>query len=527
MLDEAAKLKGYVDTINQLADLASGWIDVGSFTVSGPQGQTLLNAANAALGDLGLANWSSLVSVNGGGIDFTGFKNQVINLLPGGVGDEVNSLFDSLAAGDDGNGLSFTYPIVTEPSDVILGMLMGQDKNMVTAALTYKDDFDASFKIPIIPLFFIQVTAEANIDAYAQVGYDTRGLREAIAPLYNGGNFDSSKILDGLWIDPTTHVDVGGTVEVGPGFGVPDVVTFDLLGGSTGSLHANIDNPLNRDKIRPFAGDLTDRLFDVNGKISGVVSGTLKVGVDTPLGFVGFDKTWNFVEYTLYQFDTDRIGIPSSLVPPPPAQAVLFNYDPSTYTLTLNAGPYAGLRHQSEEVINETFSIEHLAHVVTFIPITGLIVTDVFEISAFGVTQLFTGRVDRLFADMGDGNDTIRVTDPYGGTLYSLYGGSGDDTIDIDGYVDEYIEGGDGHDTIDAGNGSLTGHQNNVDGGPAPTSSLSAAGCCRTSSWEARFTSIATIPTTSPKTSSRSTTKRPRATTSMTSSAISPDTPRR
>ncbi len=92
--------------------------------------------------------------------------------------------------------------------------------------------------------------------------------------------------------------------------------------------------------------------------------------------------------------------------------------------------------------------------------------SDTFDISAFGVTQRFVGRVDRVYADMGDGNDTIKVIDPAGHTLYSLHGGSGDDTIDIDGSVDFAIYGEAGKDTIDAGYGTVTGFHNRIDGGP-------------------------------------------------------------
>ena len=93
---------------------------------------------------------------------------------------------------------------------------------MVSIALKYKEHFDESFPIPIIPLFFVQVNANFDVDAFAQIGYDTRGLREAIAPLYTGGNFDAGKTLDGLWIDPTTHLDLGGDVGLGAGVGIPE-----------------------------------------------------------------------------------------------------------------------------------------------------------------------------------------------------------------------------------------------------------------------------------------------------------------
>ena len=134
----------------------------------------------------------------------------------------------------------------------------------------------------------------------------------------------------------------------------------------------------------------------------------------------------------------------------------------------MNAGPNAQLRNTGDEQQqkDESFTIDHVSHLLLFLPGSGLIVADQFDVSAFGITQRFTGPdVDRLYADMGDGKDTIKVTDPFSSTLYSLYGGDDDDNINIDGNVDEYIDGGDGNDTIDAGNGLVSDHANGVIGG--------------------------------------------------------------
>ena len=160
----------------------------------------------------------------------------------------------------------------------------------------YFNEFDHVIHIPVVPLVNIDVTAKAHIEAFAQVGYDTRGLREAIAPLYSGNNFDGGKLLDGLWIDHSTHLYVDGSVDVGPALELPDFAKLSVQGGLAANLHVDLAGP-NR-PIRPFAGDLTDRLFNVSGKLSAFVSATVKAGVDTPLEFVGFDKTWTFAEAT-------------------------------------------------------------------------------------------------------------------------------------------------------------------------------------------------------------------------------------
>ncbi len=476
VINEAATLRDYANKINTLAGSANGAIDLGSFTITAPGHSSLLDEAKAALGDLGLGNWTNLVSADHG-IDFEGLKTQILHLIPGSVGDDINSLWDQLNPPADKSGLTFTYPIVTNPGDVVLGMLLGQDKDLVTAKLRLNEHFDEAFPIVVIPLLVVEVTARGGVDGFAQIGYDTHGIKEAIAPFYNSttahpGNFDAGKILDGLWIDPATHLDVDGLIVVDAGPAIPGLAKFTVGGGLSGHLHAEVDNPHARDKIRPFAHDLTDRLFTVSGSLDGVVTGEIKVGFDTPLGFVGFDKTWTFASTPLFAFSSDHIDIPTTLIPPPDTPPQLFAYDEPSHTLILLVGPYAGFRGVGTDQKDESYTINHVSHVRFLAPPGApgdpvrFIILDTFDISAFGITQRFTQEVDRVLAEMGDGNDTVIVNDDASDTLYSLRGGDGDDTIDVNGSVDVAITGGDGFDTIDAGNGRASAHQDSVDGGP-------------------------------------------------------------
>lgn len=175
--------------------------------------------------------------------------------------------------------------------------------------VTFSDDLnfplDESFPIYIIPdFFFIKIVATANIDAHIGVGYDTHGLAEAIAPLYQGHDFDVSKVLDGFYIDANTHFHIDGTVGALPGIGLdgPIAAEFEVGGtvttGVTASLHipssGSLSDPSEPDRIRPFAGDLQNVMFDVSGSVKAAISAESKVGVNTPFGFIGFDKSWNF-----------------------------------------------------------------------------------------------------------------------------------------------------------------------------------------------------------------------------------------
>ncbi len=477
-LNSIVTMRNYANTIDDLASAASGWINVGSFNISSPGGSSLLTTAAAALGNLGLGNWTSLVTADGG-VNFDGIKQEIIAALPAGVGSQVNSLFDSLSGSADGGGMQFTYPIITDPASVALGLFLGQDADMVTFSDQLTLPFDESFDIDIIPGFFIHVTAVANVDAFIGVGYDTRGLRDAIAPLYGGGSFDTSKLLDGLYIDKTTHADVNADLEAGPGVGLDtDVLKLDfrVTGGLTGSLHMNIDNPTGDPKIRPFAGGLTNQLFDVSGSLNAVLDATLQAGVNLPdpIGFVGFDKTWDFVSVPLYQFTTTTLPIPPELIPPVSQPVSLFTYDSTTHTLTLNAGLTANLRGPNgfPDAHDETFTIDHDYYFFLIVPSNNpnvppkRVYFSRYTISGMGFTQTFDGEVDNIDADMGDGKDSLTVIDQFSPTVYTLNGGTGDDTISVEGNVQVHISGGDGNDTIQAGNGSTDPNApSSVDGG--------------------------------------------------------------
>ena len=65
-----------------------------------------------------------------------------------------------------GNGLTFDFPIAENPGGVALGMLLGQDADLVTVTGRLDQHLDRSFDIKIIPGFFIEVIAMADFDAF-------------------------------------------------------------------------------------------------------------------------------------------------------------------------------------------------------------------------------------------------------------------------------------------------------------------------------------------------------------------------
>ncbi len=456
----AAKLRDLYATLTSLADRnAAGLIRLGNFSVSGPGGNSLLNTS-AALSNLGLPDWSSLVT-SGGGINFEETKRLLREEL-GAVGGEIADVLTKIASkagpgGGDKAGFSFSFPIIENPSKVALGMFLGRDENLVSVGLDINLELKKDIFIKIVPGVSILIRPNASVNAATEIGYDTRGLREAMQPLYAGSSFDPNKLLNGLWISGSTHIDVSGSVGVGPVLGLPDFATVDLVFDVGLNVHAGLYNPSNLPKLRFFTGDFDDgKLFTLSGEGKASLSATIKVGGEIPLvGFVGISKTWTFLETTFFRFTTDSVPMPGSMVNRPvivPQLFVIETFGEGQKLLRLNTADRATLRDIEEDEKNENFQIEvvgyafRLGQLPAFVP--------VIDVKAFGIVQRYTGQVDYIMAEMGDGNDTVQVTDWHTKIRYSIHGDEGNDNINVDGNVPVYITGGDENDTIDGGNGT-------------------------------------------------------------------------
>jgi hypothetical protein len=469
-------LRGYYQKVSSLAG-HGGWLDLGTFNISGNSGNLLSEAASqigtVALDGLGRLlpiqpDWSNLISPNGTP-NTVAIKDQIRALLGNTVGNEVVGIFEQLTKSEQKDGLKFAFPIIDSTSDVVLGMLLGKDKDLVTVEGKLTFDFSKEIRFRPIPLVFIVLDGQANFLAEAKIGYDTLGLREAMKPLYDGEGFRPERLLNGLWIGKDTHIDASGQMRLRGEFGVPNVLIGGVGGGFDIDFDVDISNPRNLDKIRPTRGDLQDRLFSVSGQMTAFADVDIKIGFQAPppVGFLGFHKTWRFAEAPLFEFKSDSIAVPGDLVPPPEAQEGpgLFTYFPEQRQLQLNVGDTAAFRGLSPGAREENFTVKHVGRYTVPVISTGLNRTyDVFDITFLGTTERFEeGVVDRFVADMGSDNDTLTVIDTFSPILYRLTGGGGDDVIDVDGNVDaqlfgDYrdlpVQGDEGNDTLDAGNGN-------------------------------------------------------------------------
>ena len=151
MIQSVDKLRHYSDTINSLAGRGKDkWISFGDFTISGPQGNSLLATAAAALGDLGLDNWTDL-AFSGQGLSLDAFKQQLRDALGETIGGAVDQIYDSLTGENQGTGLIIDIPVAKDPTGVAMGFLLGQDHDLVTVTGKLNLTVDELINVSPIP----------------------------------------------------------------------------------------------------------------------------------------------------------------------------------------------------------------------------------------------------------------------------------------------------------------------------------------------------------------------------------------
>ena len=463
----AAKLRDLYTTISTLADRnTDGAIRLGDFKVGG-DGHSSLLTTPAALTNLGLNKWSTLVTTSGG-LNFAQIQSNLRSEL-GDVGGEIADVLTKISSkaggGSEKGGFSFSFPVIENPSAIAMGMFLGRDEVLVSARLDLDLKFKRDILIQIIPGVSIKIAPQGSVTAVTEIGYDTRGLRDAMQPLYTGSGFQPDKLLNGLWISSDSRIDANASVGVGPVLGFPDFVTLDVLGSVRLGVHAGLHNPLGLPKLRFFAGDFGDRLFDFSGTGTADLRATVKVGGELPLiGDISWTKSWTFAEITFFKFDSDFAPLPGSIANRVVVTPQLFAVENigNLKALVLNSGDRAHLRGTEIDEVNEDFSVELVDYVIKIGQIPPLV--PVFDVRAFGFVQRYEGNVDVVLAYMGNGDDTLHVTDWRSKISYFLHGEGDNDKINVDGNVPVFIRGGEGDDTIDGGNGTAAAGRFTFDG---------------------------------------------------------------
>ena len=105
-LNSIVNMRNEIATIDSLASAASGsWISIGNFNISGPNNSPLLSTASAILNDIGLNNWSSLIS-SGTVPSIDTIEQEIDQVLGSDIGGQVNQLLTQLSGGSSDAGCS-------------------------------------------------------------------------------------------------------------------------------------------------------------------------------------------------------------------------------------------------------------------------------------------------------------------------------------------------------------------------------------------------------------------------------------
>ncbi|HEX5241768.1 MAG TPA: calcium-binding protein [Tepidisphaeraceae bacterium] len=447
-------------------------------------GDALLNLGSFELGGSSNANGADIRSLTDlTGINLSNFNADDIasemtalgNSIGGSVGAQVGSFLGTIAdnsvfgggGGSDGAGLQF--PILQNPSSAFK-LLLGQNVDLFTfdtPTLDVKAPLDVFFSIlgPLGVELKGTVDADdtlAEFKAHLDMGYDTSGLVEfattdSFNPAKIGDLFDGFFVLD----DPTkTYAEAN--VGIGA-FAAIDIVVASagVGGGINGDVTMTVNDPNNDGKLRPkeILQDLQMSplcLFNIDGTITASLDAYIKVGFDTPFGFVGWQDNFTLASATLLDFSAGCSSMPSN----PPTLATLLSSGSllgPAGTLRLNMGPYASDRGTGDvSDDDEDFSVVPISQQSDG--------SETVDVEAFGYVQQYAG-VRKIYAEGGNGNDKILIQ-PGVESPVELWGdfnpsnpdnggatAAGDDTLGAsDGPAT--LHGGDGNDQLTAGNGA-------------------------------------------------------------------------
>ena len=428
--------------------------------------------------DFSSANQSGLPSISFGSVSFGGYDLRQGGALPAndaiamlGQSGDLGGLatsgdLDSEADADDptfgadmsGTDGSISLPILDDPTS-LLSLLFGKDVvlfDFVTPQLVVTLTQNYSIPIPVFPIVSINFGFDIGITARLGIGYDTYGIREALADTSKDPGSIAADLADGFYIDeaplngePTTEIGLTGGISVGAGvdLGIVDVsvdgglqINLDLSAKTSGPTDSGLSVAYheandNDDKAR--LKEILDNISDSDNPLCAftlTATVSLRIFVDVSVAFV-YNHEFDLADITLFSFSADLC---------PPVNEDLATQDPTTGLLTLNTGPNEYLRGSNYEQSTDDFELSQGGD------------GDVI-VHANGSAKTYEN-VTGIVAILGNGDNSLVVDSPLvddNGNLINetIVGGTGNDTI-VAGGGDDVIAGGGGADKI---SGSSTG----------------------------------------------------------------------
>lgn len=354
------------------------------------------------------------------------------------------------------NSLGLSFPLLQNPGEQLFNFLFGGEADLVVwdiPDLAASFDFRQSF--PIFPPLYVSLFGGVEFNTNFDLGYDTRGLRMAME------SGDLLDLLNGVYLldegregyelgadDPEMSV----TAEIGAGAELNVVVAkAGVDGGVRGTVGADLNDPDPDGKV--YVDELAYNLmrgpqciFDLEGSLSLFLEAYIKVGLDTPFGFVTlFSERFKLAEATLLDW---------SMVVCPPVEPDLAEL--ASGTLTLNMGSRAGLVVPGEtEDGDEVFTVDYVANGTDM---DGNAISNVIRVTAYNFEEYFAaGSVTKIVFDAGIGNDTVLIA-PGVNKAVEGRGGDGDDNL-VGGSGTNKLWGDAGSDVLAgrAGNDTLDG----------------------------------------------------------------------
>ncbi len=327
------------------------------------------------------------------------------------------------------NSLGLSFPLLQNPGTELFDFLFGGEADIVVWDIPDLDaGFDFRQSFPIFPPLYVSLFGGVDFKTNFDLGYDTRGLRMAMA---DGGS--AADLLLGVYLLDEGREDYTGlgsdntemsvTAEIGAGAELNIVVAqAGVDGGLRGTLGADLNDPDPDGKV--YVDELAYNLmrgpqciFDLQGSLDVFLEAYIKVGLDTPFGFITlFSERFKLAEATILDW---------SAVVCPPVEPNLA--DLSGTTLTLNMGALAVNVVPGETTDgDETFLVDYVASGTDK---NGNPVTDSIRVSAYNFEEYFAaGSVTKIVFDAGIGNDTVLIA-PEITKAVEGRGGEGDDNL--------------------------------------------------------------------------------------------------
>ncbi len=417
-----------VDTLNGIT--GSSKVSLGSFSLPAGTGGT----ASAAT----LRSGFESTAANPGDAGFD--AGDGVAATPSDAGGDLASTY----AGVSGEG-RLSFPIFADPSGSLISLLFGDNPSLIHWDLpSLRAGFSLDQSIPIFPPLFARFFGGFEFATDVSVGYDTRGIRQAMA----AEEARAAKVLNGIYLGDTADAaDLDGdgsvgsdrpelsfTATIGAGAELNVVVaSASVNAGVEGVLGANLkdnngDGKVHLDELAANLRSGPECIFDFEGALDLFFEATIKVGVSVP--FVGFVTLWK----DSYELLNARL-FDWELVTCPPVTPTVAEVTGST--LVLNMGPRAERVLPGETTDgDEEFEIDYDADRDEIIVRAYDVDTDLDENGTIDEDEQGSGArfpaagITRIEFDAGLGNDIVLFTVnlPTSTAVYG-FGGPGNDQL--------------------------------------------------------------------------------------------------